>query len=401
MTTGQPATIDDTTTSVPSSTHGALSRLHLLVLVVSLLIGGLAIMFLASRIAATSPDRRPIGEEPLVRIYFEAPPFDPTELSVADPEALVAVSPETAVETNAARPVSTLPNPSARSLMILAGDTIDSARSLDCMTSALYYEAGHESEDGQRAVAQVVLNRLRHPLYPRTVCGVVFQGSERKTGCQFSFTCDGSLARKPSPAIWERLRKVAARALAGAVYAPAGLSTHYHADYVVPYWAASLVKTLTVGRHVFYRIDGAYGQPGAFNLAYAGHEPDVLGRTSNGMLAVSNAAEDPEIAQASGSVVVAATRPVLDSRGRVLKLGDVAGQDPKAASLTGKAARADTDMPRRPTSDRRWVIGMDGEKAAVPERPAPALAADENRDTKASTDKNDPAGRVALREPAS
>lgn len=394
----QAATIQGPADAAPSSTTRANSRLHLAVFVVSLLIGGLALMFLASKIASAAPEQETAGAEPIVRIYFEAPPFDPTELSVADPEALVEVSPETAVETNAARPVSPLPNPSARSLMILAGDTIDSARSLDCMTSALYYEAGYESEDGQRAVAQVVLNRLRHPLYPRTVCGVVFQGSERKTGCQFSFTCDGSLARKPSPVIWERLRKVAAQALAGAVYAPAGLSTHYHADYVVPYWAASLVKTLTVGRHIFYRIDGAYGQPGAFNLAYAGREPDVLGRTSEGLLAVATTGNEAGSSRPAGSMVVAAARPVLDHRGQVLQLGGPAdaAQDARP-TMAGK----DSVGQRRPAADRRWVIGMDGEKAAAPQRPAPAIAAEDEVDAKSSADKGNPAGRVALREPSS
>ncbi|MGJ3626051.1 cell wall hydrolase [Sphingomonas sp. MMS24-JH45] len=84
---------------------------------------------------------------------------------------------------------------------------------------------------------QVVLNRLRHPAFPKTVCGVVFQGAERSTGCQFTFTCDGALARQPSPLAWDRARKVAAAALAGAVYRPVGYATHYHTDWVVPYWS--------------------------------------------------------------------------------------------------------------------------------------------------------------------
>jgi spore germination cell wall hydrolase CwlJ-like protein len=74
----------------------------------------------------------------------------------------------------------------------------------DCLTAAIYYEAASEPDDGQRAVAQVVLNRVAHPAYPKTVCGVVYQGSERGTGCQFTFTCDGALARKPSRYFWDR-----------------------------------------------------------------------------------------------------------------------------------------------------------------------------------------------------
>ena len=105
------------------------------------------------------------------------------------------------------------------------GTGIDKARALDCLAKAVYYEAASESEGGQRAVAQVVLNRVAHPAYPKTVCGVVYQGSQRRTGCQFSFTCDGSLARKPSATYWARALAVSRRALSGQVYAPVGLAT--------------------------------------------------------------------------------------------------------------------------------------------------------------------------------
>lgn len=362
----------------------------------SLILAALAIAFIVWKVALAMSERHAVEAATPVRLYFEAPPFDPAKLSVVDPDALAAVTPETAMETNAARPVSALPNPTARPLAILSADATDSARSLECMTAALYYEAGYESEDGQRAVAQVVLNRLRNPLYPRTVCGVVFQGSERKTGCQFSFTCDGSLARRPSPAIWDRLRRVAASALAGSVYAPVGLSTHYHADYVVPYWAASLVKTLTVGRHIFYRIDGAYGHPGAFNLAYVGREPDVLGRTVNAQLADADASDETPGAPLESSAVLAAARPVLDHRGQILNAGPGIDGGPKSAALAAKPGSA--DAPKRVASERRWVIGMDGEKAPGANRPAGAMA---NRgDEEPTAEKTASAGRVALVEPA-
>lgn len=147
------------------------------------------------------------------------------------------------------------------------------ARSLECLTSAIYYEAGEESEAGQHAVAQVVLNRVRHVAYPNSVCGVVYQGSERSTGCQFTFTCDGSLARRPSTAGWTRAREVAESALAGEVFAPVGYSTHYHADYVLPYWSPHLLKTAVIGSHIFYRSRGAAGHRSAFTARYAGPEP--------------------------------------------------------------------------------------------------------------------------------
>jgi spore germination cell wall hydrolase CwlJ-like protein len=155
----------------------------------------------------------------------------------------------------------------------LAGSGMDKARALQCLTMAVYYEAASESVDGQRAVAQVVLNRVAHPSYPDSVCGVVFQGSERQTGCQFTFTCDGSLNRRPMAAAWDRARAVAARALAGDVYAPVGLATHYHTIFVHPYWDASLDNVGTIGLHTFFRWRGAAGQPAAFVAAYRGGEP--------------------------------------------------------------------------------------------------------------------------------
>ena len=114
-------------------------------------------------------------------------------------------------------------------------------------------------------MAQVVLNRVRHPAFPKTVCGVVFQGAERATGCQFTFACDGALARTPSPAAWERARAVAESALAGHVEAKVGTATHYHADYVVPYWHTTLDKLAEIRGQIFYRWQGWWGSPKAFS----------------------------------------------------------------------------------------------------------------------------------------
>lgn len=147
------------------------------------------------------------------------------------------------------------------------------SRSLECLTSAIYHEARSESLDGQRAVAQVVLNRARHPAFPSTVCGVVFQGSERRTGCQFSFTCDGSLARRREPAAWSRAQDVAAAALAGSVFAPVGTATHYHTTAILPYWAPSLRRSAVVGSHIFYRWKGSAGEAAAFRQRHGGFEP--------------------------------------------------------------------------------------------------------------------------------
>ncbi|UVI38599.1 cell wall hydrolase [Qipengyuania spongiae] len=154
-----------------------------------------------------------------------------------------------------------------------AGSGLDKARALQCLSMAVYYEAASESYEGQRAVAQVVLNRVAHPAYPASVCGVVFQGSERSTGCQFTFTCDGSLARTPSRRSWAVAQSVALSALAGDVFTPVGTATHYHTHAVHPYWAPSLDFIGSIGAHRFYRWKGRAGLADAFSISYRGDEP--------------------------------------------------------------------------------------------------------------------------------
>ncbi|MES2699904.1 MAG: cell wall hydrolase [Pseudomonadota bacterium] len=171
--------------------------------------------------------------------------------------------------------------PAARAFY-LGGSFTDRLRAEECLTMAIYYEAASESTAGQQAVAQVVMNRMRHPSYPNTVCGVVFQGSQRSTGCQFSFTCDGSLARKPQAAAWNRARRVASAALGGFVFAPVGLATHYHTTAIYPYWAPSLTVVGTIGAHRFYRWSGLAGRSSAFTSGYAGGEPLPVRNSSGG-----------------------------------------------------------------------------------------------------------------------
>jgi hypothetical protein len=184
------------------------------------------------------------------------------------------VAPLDAEAINAAIPIAGGFNPGAASIVFRAQSAWDQQRSLQCLAEAVYYEARSESEEGQRAVAQVVLNRVRHPAFPKSVCGVVYQGPLRAGGgCQFTFTCDGSLGNAPSGLGWVRARRIAAEALAGSVYAPVGYATNYHTQYVVPVWAYRLVKLAVVGAHSFYRLPGNWGEPGAFRVAYAGREP--------------------------------------------------------------------------------------------------------------------------------
>lgn len=124
-------------------------------------------------------------------------------------------------------------------------------QAVECLATAALYEAG-DDERGQQAVMQVILNRVRAPGFPGTVCGVVYQGSTRATGCQFSFTCDGSVQRRPVRSGWAAARGRARTALSGRVDDAVGRATHYHADWLVPYWRDSMVKVAGVGTHLFY-----------------------------------------------------------------------------------------------------------------------------------------------------
>ncbi len=142
-------------------------------------------------------------------------------------------------------------------------NALDASRDLECLTQAVYFEARGEGQGGMQAVAQVVLNRVRHPAFPKSVCGVVFQGSARGTGCQFSFTCDGSMRRGVQSAMWARAERIAAKALSGAVMAEVGAATHFHTTGVSPAWGPRLIRVAQVGSHVFYRFNGRAGSSSA------------------------------------------------------------------------------------------------------------------------------------------
>ena len=231
------------------------------------------------------------------------PPIAALPQEALEPQALVAVAPGTAAAINASIPLSMAPNPAARAFDATNNAAADQLRSLECLTAAIYYEAASESEAGQRAVAQVVLNRARHPAYPGTVCGVVYQGPMKPGGgCQFTFTCDGSLRRTPSASGWARARRIAADALAGKVYAPVGHSTHYHTRQVLPVWASRLVKSAEIGAHIFYRFGGGAGAPAAFGRTYRGGEPNPTA------LAARSLASAPVMIRASAAAPAAPRR---------------------------------------------------------------------------------------------
>jgi spore germination cell wall hydrolase CwlJ-like protein len=266
------------------------------------------------------------------------------------------VAPQDALKINSTIPVVG-PAGAAQPFRFAGASTAAQARALECLTSAIYYEAGQEPLDGQRAVAQVVLNRVRHPAFPASVCGVVYQGSTRQTGCQFTFTCDGSLGRAPMASTWERARKVAAAALAGSVYAGVGNATHYHADYVVPYWAASQAKTAVIGAHLFYRWSGGWGQQTAFTQTYSGRESDprALRLATLNITRVPRAPDGTVLTAGAGPVVtrIAGTAVQIEPDGKRMRVLFT----PQAREAVEKVVHKPYVERAAASDNLRWTLG--------------------------------------------
>ncbi len=124
----------------------------------------------------------------------------------------------------------------------------------NCLARAVYFEARSETELGQMAVAKVILNRTRTEGFPKTICGVVYQGSNRRNSCQFSFACDGLPDDVRQPAAWTQSRRIAQKAIAGDTQMGKVMNgaTNYHADYVKPKWSKTMRRLVKIGRHIFY-----------------------------------------------------------------------------------------------------------------------------------------------------
>ncbi|WP_372784157.1 cell wall hydrolase [Phenylobacterium sp.] len=205
---------------------------------------------------------------------------------------------------------------------------LDGARELDCLTSAVYFEARGETPRGQAAVAQVVLNRVANPRFPKSVCGVVFQGAATH-GCQFSFACDGSMRHGREAAAWDRARRIAERALSGVRLADIGKATHFHTTDCQPDWGPQMLRVAQVGLHVFYRFNphAPVSQPGdratfvslpigpASNLRLA---TALLEKTADATVAASGLAPLPA---AAGEPKTAAVKPA-EPAGNLAKSSD-------------------------------------------------------------------------------
>nr|QQZ49494.1 cell wall hydrolase [Phenylobacterium glaciei] len=262
-----------------------------------------------------------------------------------------------AEDINALRPFSTLPIRPMKPFK-LAVDTQDGSRALKCLAQAVYYESAREPELGQEAVAQVVLNRLRHPAYPKSVCGVVYQGRRGPPA-----------ASSPSPATDPGPRAAARPVAAGAGCRPScsqwlrgqgvGSATHYHAQYVAPYWAPTLVKMKQIGAHIFYRWTGPWGEPPAFTGRYAGGEAYLSAAILGSLDERTQGLLDPE-----GQGVPAGRKITLSVGGEVRTYNVVdpwrsaasapacwAPSSPRAASRPRKRSRRSTS-PWRPWTPR-------------------------------------------------
>lgn len=266
-------------------------------------LGTAALLVAAAIAAALLPTRTPASAT------VELPPARTAALIAATAASADLRATGAEAETiNASLPFVTGPLRAARPFATSGSGDLDQRRALLCLTQAVYYEAGFEPAAGRRAVAQVVLNRLRHPAFPKSVCGVVYQGAGSRV-CQFTFVCDGALDRAPARDAWLQAEQIARAALSGYVEASVGEATHYHADYVAPRWAPMLAKVAQIGQHIFYRWPGAWGQPAAFTGRYIGEPRDPLSlrpppRPSDAgeELAIQQAAVGPPVARAENDV---------------------------------------------------------------------------------------------------
>ena len=272
------------------------------------------------------------------------------------------VDPQAAEQLNASLPLTDAPLLPARPF-VLTGDAANRKRAADCLTQAVYFEAASESEQGQRAVAQVVLNRVRHPMFPNSVCGVVYQGAGGATGCQFSFVCDGSLDKPRTAYAWSAAERVAKAALAGRVEPSVGEATHYHTRWVAPYWAPTVAKVAQIGAHIFYRWAGAQGLPAAFSARYAAVERVPALHVAPTEPAEVELASAPEAADPAAQMDAALThRPVRGADGRVHLVLDAQGY----AMSGAPAAPAARPAPARPAIVMPVAL-------AIPAAPRPAV----------------------------
>ena len=338
---------------------------------------------------------------PLFKLDFTAPlrPRAMTDAAPASVEPAAPVvwrfstlDPARADRLNASLPLSSEPILPAKPFH-LTGAPASRALAQTCLAEAVYYEAASEPVEGQRAVAQVVLNRVRHPAFAHSVCGVVYQGSEGSTGCQFSFTCDGSLLKPKVDWAWRNAQVVAAQALHGRVEASVGGATHYHTRWVAPYWAPTVAKIALVGVHIFYRWAGEAGLPQAFSARYEAVErmPAPKPETPLQLAAATPAATTADGASTPLSPIAAAilaagpsaspgpggrrVHMLLDAQGYAAAAPGAPAALPVAAKPASSPAMAKPAAAPSPTPTAAPAVAAPAETAQATPVPAPMPAA--------------------------
>jgi spore germination cell wall hydrolase CwlJ-like protein len=329
----------------------------------------LVIALLIAFLPAERPSAQPKPEESTAGINVEAFSVLPGQASDAPVLGEPAEPMDDARAKNAA--IAFVPGPiEPANPFKFSGSALDVERATHCLALAAMAEAG-PSDIGQRAVIQVILNRTRHPAFARTVCGVVFQGSERRTGCQFSFTCDGSLARRYGDEAWRMARNRAVEGLRGYVYAPVGTATHYHTDWVFPYWSPKLEKLARVETHLFFRWPGFWGRKAAARMGYNGGEADF-------MAAAPTADASQSLSALPTGLPTAA--PSIASMAPPIAGGELVMRDPSGKAnfvlIGGEDADQALALSRKLCTDPGTcrVMGW-GERSAIPTKfPVPATA---------------------------
>lgn len=308
-----------TATNINSSAH--VSQIGMLGIPRRVVFSAAAIGLFATIVGTALLVRQPAVAAPQVQISSAVRTQIPT-MSTGVNQALV-LSGQSAQQRNAQIPMSGVNLAEMRGFAEISPSSPQYAAALKCLTQAVYYEAANEPELGKRAVAQVVLNRLRHPAFPNTVCGVVYEGANQAV-CQFSFTCDGALLRAPMPRQWGESRRVAEAALAGSVVPEVGSATNYHADYVLPRWAFTLGKLRQIGAHIFYRFPGRVGSSATFTDRWAGVER-IPALDFDRLRRNLAATEEPVVAEPEAAAFVTGLTVVPDVKDRHAT-GDVGGR---------------------------------------------------------------------------
>jgi hypothetical protein len=197
------------------------------------------------------------------------------------------------------------------------------ARQHRCLSEAIYYEARGESQRGQVAVAEVIMNRVRSRHYPNSICAVVYQGSERSTGCQFTFTCDGSKADRPRGRAWDRAQRVATAVMLGYTRPITQNATHYHTHAVNPVWNSGLVETGNIGSHVFYRMP---------NRSERAHYRAALDRRLDARRRAAPAAAETEVPEVE-SLAPPVPQPAPEPEAAAIEASAPAPDEPIAAGV--------------------------------------------------------------------